>query len=66
MDIGDAVRVKANGHKGVVTIMEGIPIRIVYVELHIGADAGYVYLTLGDPSETLTLNPYNIDDLEIV
>ena len=78
MEIGDTVRVKADGSIGVVRIIEGAPARKAYVDIEPGANAGYVYIRMHVPMEhqyiegtpdgpdTLALNPYDIDDLEIV
>jgi len=77
MEIGDTVRVKKDGSLGVVRILEGAPHRIAYVEIEPGALGGYVYIRMQVQSwthnrgpnfnpETLALNPYTIDELEVV
>jgi len=78
MEIGDRVRVKETGSYGTIKILEGAPLRRVYVDVEPGAEAGYLYLRIfvsakdqyiqGDPSgpQTMALNVYNISDLEIV
>jgi len=78
MEIGDRVRIKEDGSEGIVRILEGVPPYKAYVDLEPGAIAGYVYFRIfiaaeeryikGTPSGpgTLALNPYNVDDLEII
>ena len=77
MEIGDRVRVKKDGSEGVVRILEGAPVRRAHVEVEPGAMGGYVYMRMCVESwthnrgpnfnpETLALNPYDIDELEIV
>ena len=78
MKIGDLVRVKKTGQEGNIRILEGVPSYKAYVDMIPGADAGYVYFTMyvaaeeqyieGEPSgvSILALNPYDIDELEIV
>ena len=78
MEIGDLVRVMADGSTGTVRILEGAPPRKAYIDVIPGANSGYVYLRMSIPAEeqyikgtpsgpdTLALNPYNIDELELV
>lgn len=78
MKIGDLVRVKKTGQEGNIRILEGAPAYKAYVDMIPGAAGGYVYLTMyiaaeeqyiqGEPSGviTLALNPYELDELEIV
>jgi hypothetical protein len=77
MEIGDRVRVKADGSEGTVMILDGSPPREAYVDIEPGASAGYVYMRIIVESwkpprgpvfkpETLALNPYTIDELEVV
>ena len=68
MEIGDTVKVKETGGRGVVKIIEGIPPRKVYVDLYTGADGGYVYFRMFNSfgTKTLALNPYDINDVEAV
>ena len=77
MEIGDRVRVKADGSTGTVRILEGVPHRIAYVDVEPGALGGYVYMRMCVQSwthnrgpnfnpETLALNPYDIDKLEVI
>jgi len=70
MEIGDTVKVKKTGGRGIIKIIEGIPPRKVYVKLFIGdiIEGGYVYFRMFNSfgTKTLTLNPYDINDIEVV
>ena len=69
MEIGDKVRVKADGSKGTVKILEGVFHRVAYIELDNGAYGEYVYFrmfTLTGGVETLTLNSYDVNELEVI
>ena len=75
MEIGNLVVVKETGQVGYVRLLEGEPPRRVYVELTPGADGGYIYMRMrvsatytdGKPGiETLTLNVYNANQVELV
>ena len=69
MEIGNRVRVKADGSEGTVEILEGVPHRTAYVDIKPGANAGYVYFRMTGAYggiETFTLNPYDVDELEVI
>ncbi len=78
VEIGDLVKVKADGSIGIVRILEGVPPYKAYVDMEPGANGGYVYLKLNVPAEDqyiegeptgpsiLALNPYSIDELEVI
>lgn len=76
MEIGNLVVVKETGQVGSIRILEGgCPPHKVYVDLTAGADAGYIYMRMyvsasykdGKPgASTLTLNVYDVDQVELV
>jgi hypothetical protein len=71
VEVGDFVRIKADGSEGTVRILEGSPARKAYVDIIPGANGGYVYMRMLAPSlfpapVTFALNPYDLDELELV
>jgi len=68
MEVYDYVKIKETGELGTIIILVGAPTREVYVELHDGAGANYVYFTMWDENaervQIRTLNLYSIDELE--
>ncbi|KKM83500.1 hypothetical protein LCGC14_1308730 [marine sediment metagenome] len=78
MEVGNIVRVKNTDSRGIIRALEGVPPRKAYVDLEPGAESGYIYLRIfvnaedryipGGPAgpETIPLNIYSVDDLEIV
>jgi len=73
VEIGDSVKVIKTGAHGIIRALEGAPVRKAYVDVEPGADSGYIYLRVlvrympGRPAgpQTVPLNIYNIDDLEV-
>ena len=68
MEVYDYVKIKETGELGTIIILVGAPTREVYVELHDGAGANYVYFTMWDENtervQIRTLNLFTLDELE--